>query len=73
MERLGAYGGAEPRNSEWGADKKDQLEFVLHKMVCAGEIPLADAQRAIATNWIDAWKRYMPGHQKFKFKPGIAE
>lgn len=63
----------EPRISEWGADKKDQLEFVLYKMVCAGEISLADAQREIAVNWIDAWKRYVPGHQKFKFKRGVAD
>jgi hypothetical protein len=31
----------EPRNSEWGADKKDRLEFVMYKMVCAQEISLA--------------------------------
>lgn len=40
-------------------DKKDQLEFVLYKMICAQEITLAEAQHAMATNWIEAWKRYM--------------
>lgn len=63
----------EPRIGEWGADKKDQLEFVLYKMVCAGEIPLADAQREIATNWIAAWKRYVPAHRKLKLKQGVAD
>ena len=58
----------EPRISEWGADKKDQLEFVLYKMVCAQEIRLTEAQNAMATNWIEAWKRYVPSHQKYQFK-----
>lgn len=34
------------------AGKKDALETVLHHMVCAGQIPLASAQQAIARNWI---------------------
>jgi hypothetical protein len=57
----------QPRNSEWGADKKNQLEFVLYKMLCAGEISLIDAQLAMATDWILAWKAYVPGHQKYRF------
>lgn len=61
----------EPRESEWGAEKKDQLEFVLYKMVCAHEISLADAQREIATDWIAAWKKYVPSHQKYRFSRGF--
>lgn len=57
-----------PRNSEWGANKKDELEFVLYKMVCAQEIFLAEAQHAMATDWIEAWKRYGPSHQHHRFK-----
>jgi hypothetical protein len=49
----------QPRKSEWGADKKDQLEFVLYKRVCAGEVSLKDAQREMATDWIGAWKKYV--------------
>ncbi len=49
----------QPRNSEWGAAKKDQLEMVLYKKVCANEIPLSEAQRAMATNWINAWSQYV--------------
>jgi hypothetical protein len=58
----------EPRNSEWNAKKKDRLEFVLYKMVCAQDISLAEAQHAMATNWIEAWKRYVPSHQRYRFK-----
>jgi hypothetical protein len=58
----------QPRNSEWGADKKDQLEFVMYKMLCAGEIGLEDAQRAMAVDWIAAWKAYVPNHRQYRFK-----
>jgi hypothetical protein len=58
----------EPRNSEWNAEKKDQLESVIYKMVCRQEISLAEAQHAMATNWIEVWKRYVPSHQHYKFK-----
>jgi hypothetical protein len=61
----------EPRNSEWGADKKDQLEFVLYKMVCHQDISLADAQHEMATNWIEAWKQYVPSHQNYRFKSKV--
>ena len=36
---------------------KDDLEDALHRKVCGGEMLLADAQRLIAGNWIDAWKQ----------------
>ena len=58
----------EPRISEWDAKKKDRLEFVLYKMVCAQEISLVEAQHEMATNWIEAWKRYVPSHQHYRFK-----
>lgn len=59
------------RTSETKVKKKDRLEFVLYKMVCAQEISLADAQRAMATNWIEAWKRYVPSHQHYQFKGSV--
>jgi hypothetical protein len=43
----------------WGSYAKDKLENRLHKMVCQRGISLSDAQREIATNWIDAYKRYI--------------
>jgi hypothetical protein len=43
----------DPRNlwpqHEWNAEKKDD-EFVMYKTVCAGEIRISDAQRAMATD-----------------------
>jgi hypothetical protein len=53
----------EPRVSAdgWNADLKDELEAVLPRLVCSGRVPLAEAQRAIAANWIDAYTRYVTG------------
>ena len=49
----------EPYSStEWNAHVKDQLEDLLHQMVCSGQIDLPTAQHDIATNWIDAYKHY---------------
>jgi hypothetical protein len=42
-----------------GARTKDTLENALHRLVCARVVPLAVAQRAIATNWIAAYSRYV--------------
>jgi len=58
----------EPRKSEWNAKKKDQLEFVLYKMVCRDKISLAEAQHVMATDWIEAWKRYVPDRRNYRFK-----
>jgi hypothetical protein len=44
--------------TEWNAHVKDQLEDLLHNMVCSGQIDLPTAQRAIAANWIKAYKFY---------------
>lgn len=44
----------------WGAHKKDRLESYLHKMVCKDKITLVEAQTAIRTDWVAAYKRYLP-------------
>jgi len=51
----------EPRISpdDWGADRKDEVEFALNQLVCSGRLPLREAQRAIATDWIAAYRRYV--------------
>ncbi len=49
----------EPRFGTWGAAKKDQLENELHRLVCAGRLALRTAQRALATNWIAGYRRYV--------------
>ncbi len=63
-------GGAvnDPRNlwpePDYGArqgfylNPKDKLETALKRLVCAGQLPLAAAQRQIAANWVAAMRRY---------------
>lgn len=49
----------EPYKGTWGAHVKDKLEDQLHKLVCAGKIPLKTAQHEIATDWIRAYNKYV--------------
>ncbi|MBI1793430.1 MAG: hypothetical protein HYR70_04480 [Chloroflexi bacterium] len=49
----------EPRAGIWGASKKDSLENKLHDLVCSGRLDLATAQKAIAADWIAAYKKYV--------------
>jgi len=51
----------EPRHvvGGWGADAKDKIENELHRLVCRGKVPLAEAQREIAEDWIAAYKKYV--------------
>ncbi len=49
------YGGA------WNAHDKDRLEARLHRLVCSGRLDLSVAQRAIADDWIAAYRMYEPG------------
>ena len=49
----------QPYDGTWSAHMKDQLENKLHKMVCAGQLPLAQAQKEIATDWRVAYQKYM--------------
>jgi hypothetical protein len=41
-----------------GAHRKDVLEVKLHKLTCAGRVPLKEAQQAIRTDWIKALDKY---------------
>jgi hypothetical protein len=47
------------QTSPWNSYVKDALERKLHRLVCAGELDLKTAQRAIASNWIEAYKKYV--------------
>lgn len=38
---------------------KDRLEGVLFGEVCAGRVPLGEARRVIATDWVAAYRRYV--------------
>jgi hypothetical protein len=51
----------EPHSADggWGSVVKDRLERRLNQLVCRGVLPLAEAQRAIARDWISAYKRYV--------------
>ena len=60
-------GGSEDRRNlwperyssdSWNARVKDELEELLPRLVCAGTLPLATAQRDMATDWIAAYKKY---------------
>jgi hypothetical protein len=42
----------------WNAEVKDALEDHLRAMVCSGQLDLATAQREIAMDWIEAYKKY---------------
>jgi len=44
-----------PDGTPVGSKEKDDLEDELHRQVCAGTMKLADAQRAMARDWIAAW------------------
>jgi hypothetical protein len=47
------------RTSPWNAQVKDRLEDKLHELVCSGQLDLTTAQQAIASNWIEAYKKYV--------------
>lgn len=62
----------QPYNSgTWNSRVKDALEDRLQTLVCSGAMPLADAQREIATDWVAAYKRHfrtsrpLPDHLAF--------
>jgi len=46
-------------NGRWNAHLKERLEDYLHEQVCIGHMSLGEAQRAIATDWISAYRRYL--------------
>jgi hypothetical protein len=45
-------------HSGFYANPKDHLERALNRLVCDGEMSLAQAQRAIAANWVSAYRRF---------------
>ena len=42
----------------WNARVKAALEDRLRDMICDGKLDLATAQREIATNWLEAYKKH---------------
>ena len=47
------------RTSPWNARVKDRLEDKLHQLVCSGQLDLKTGQQAIASNWIEAYQKYV--------------
>jgi hypothetical protein len=43
-----------------GFHEKDRVENYLHDQVCSGAMSLMDAQRAVATNWLEVYQRLPP-------------
>ncbi len=53
----------QPRSAQWGADQKNDLEFVAYRLVCSGQLNLQEAQQRIAANWIEAYQAWVPSHR----------
>ena len=64
---------AEPWFGAWNARVKDRLENRLHQLVCSGKLDLKTAQQAIASNWIEAYKRYVGPEPKARGCPSEDE
>lgn len=46
-------------NATSTSNAKDILENRLNNLVCSGQLPLATAQEAIASNWVTAYRTYV--------------
>jgi hypothetical protein len=43
----------------WNAERKDELEWQLRELVCEGALDVQEAQKAIADDWTEAYRRYV--------------
>jgi hypothetical protein len=50
----------QPEKPYPGYKDKDRMENRLHKLVCAGKMPLAEAQKEIARDWQALYYRLFP-------------
>jgi hypothetical protein len=53
-----------------GFHEKDQVENYLHDQVCLGAMSLPEAQRAIATNWLDVYQ-HLPQRARATVVPTV--
>ncbi len=60
----------EPADLRPGFHEKDRVENELCAPVCAGTNPLADAQRQIATTWLELYTRGVVAPAKGSRGPG---
>jgi hypothetical protein len=49
----------EPRHGEWSADRKDELEDVIHDLVCRHEMTLQQGQEVFLGDWREGYRRYV--------------
>lgn len=56
----------------WNSHVKDALEERLHQLVCSGTVDLPTAQREIATDWIAAYRKYLPVGFSAQYKTGTS-
>jgi hypothetical protein len=49
----------EPLAGACGARAKNKLEYEMSRLVCAGELTLDQVRAEIATNWVEAYERYV--------------
>jgi len=54
----------QPRTGTWTAELKDDLERTLNRRACEGRVSLAQAQQAIRTDWIAAYRKYETARAK---------
>ncbi|MGH9466498.1 MAG: hypothetical protein ACRD1Y_04000 [Terriglobales bacterium] len=47
----------QPYEPKPGAREKDRLEDYLHREVCSGALPLAQAQRELSQDWVRAYRQ----------------
>jgi creatinine amidohydrolase len=55
----------QPFDYNWNAHDKDRLENKLHVLVCNGSISLDEAQTAVKTDWVAAYKKYVRERKPF--------
>jgi hypothetical protein len=53
------FGLDQPKLRPGAPHVKDALERKLHKLVCAGQLDLKIAQGEVASDWIEAYKKYV--------------
>jgi hypothetical protein len=53
----------QPRSGAWSAEQKNELEWIVYKMVCRGELSLAEAQQRVAKNWVEAYQAWVPSRR----------
>jgi hypothetical protein len=49
----------EPRHDQWSAEKKDQLEDVIHDLVCRHEMTLQQGQAVFLGDWREGYREYV--------------